>query len=142
LRNFWQGSGGFIDLHGVRLLAREQVCGARIQNGFSSERVGLSVPFTKQESHTLMPSFSVKSTLRFRSISAPHLTHRSSFGERTGGTAKLRELKIFSFRIYIKGGNRIHSIEPTALYSRPAQGAHAAPIEHSLHNPLHNSGPT
>jgi hypothetical protein len=50
------------------------------RHDFSSERVGRSVPFTKQESQTLVPSFSVKSTRRLASISAPHFPQRSSFG--------------------------------------------------------------
>jgi hypothetical protein len=35
------------------------------------------VPLTKQESQTLVPSFSVKSILRLESISAPHFPHSS-----------------------------------------------------------------
>jgi hypothetical protein len=35
----------------------------RTRIDFASERIGLSVPFTKQESQTLVPSFNVKSTL-------------------------------------------------------------------------------
>ena len=44
-----------------------------------SFRVGLAVPFTKQESQTLVPSFRVKSTRRVGSISAPHFPHFSSW---------------------------------------------------------------
>jgi hypothetical protein len=51
---------------------------ARFQNDFPAGWVGPPpVPLTKQESQTLVPSFSVKSTLRFGSISAPHFPQRS-----------------------------------------------------------------
>ena len=40
--------------------------------------VDLAVPFTKHDSHTLVPSLRVKSTLRVGSIPAPHFPHSSS----------------------------------------------------------------
>src|ERR1700733_193346 len=47
------------------------------------DRVGLIFPLTKQESQTLVSSFSVKSILRLGSISTPHFPHRSSAGSAT-----------------------------------------------------------
>jgi hypothetical protein len=43
----------------------------------SNRRVGPRVSLTKQDSHTLVPSFSVKSTRRRRSISASHFPQMS-----------------------------------------------------------------
>jgi hypothetical protein len=51
---------------------------------FDQSFLGRGVSLTKQESQTRVPSFSVKSTLRLESISAPHLPHRSSRGSSMG----------------------------------------------------------
>jgi hypothetical protein len=50
---------------------------AKIHFQFGHSLFGRRVSFTKQDSQTLVPSFSVKSTLRLNSISAPHFPHDS-----------------------------------------------------------------
>jgi hypothetical protein len=63
----------------MREIKEQTVVGrANYPKDFSEERVGLFVPFTKQESQTRVPSFRVKSTRRVGSISAPHFPQRSS----------------------------------------------------------------
>jgi len=49
----------------------------REQFQFGQSLLGLRVSFTKHDSHTLFPSFVVKSTLRVRSISVPHFPQTS-----------------------------------------------------------------